>query len=376
MRNSSVAATIAGVLAGALLLAACGGDSSNGDGTGLELGDVIESTSAGTTGEPWYVWNDEACAFEETDDHPDEYQAELRTVEDDARFGYMYYGASDPYGIAVNESVEATAEEAGMQLDVYNLKFPSRTEPRSAAESALVKQNAGVMQANLDPSVLPGFFDVLEEEGCVPSIQMHIPVDGRPAMGNYFPVVGREIGDYIAAEAQERGWKPQDTAVVQCTDPDNGPTVNVMFEEIPKAMAAADFAVPDENVFDLVCRLTESEAGRKRVTDWFTANPGFDHVAFTSIDSIRIADMINAVETEGLPDEDTIVSDGQADERSREFIREGTEDMAIAGFPERFGEWLVPMMEDIMVGNPVPAFVGTEPLRLTTDNVDKRYPNE
>lgn len=375
-------ASVVVIVALAVSVTACGDDDSGSDdessfGTGLELGsEVLNSAPAGSSVGPWYVWNNQACRFEVTEEHPKEYRAELRPVESDVSLGYMYYANADPYGIAVSKSVEERASEAGVQLDTYNLKFPSRTEPQAAAKSALVKENAGVMQANLDPTVLPTFFDVIEGEGCIPSIQMHIPVDDRPAMGNYFPDVGRVIGEYVGQEAQERGWDPAATALVQCTDPDNGPTVNVMFEEIPKAMSAEGFALPEQNVFDLSCKLTETQAGKKRVEDWFTGHPDFEHVAFTAIDSIRMVDMARAVEEEGRPDQDTILAEGQADERSRTLIRSGREDMAVAGFPERFGEWVIPMLQDAMAGEPIPSFVGTDPAALTKETLEKYYPGE
>jgi ribose transport system substrate-binding protein len=268
------------------------------------------------------------------------------------------------------------AEKAGMPLDVYNLKFPSRTEPLAAADSAVVKQDKGVMQANLDPTVLPRFFDVLEGEGCIPSVQLYLPIDGRPGMGNSWPDVGRVIGEYVADEAQARGWKPEDTALVQCTDPDNGPDVNIMFKTAPKAMAEGGFAVPDDQVFNLVCKLSEGRSGETRVVDWFTAHPNFKHVAITAGDSPRMKDIINAVEREGRPDEDTILVAGSDDESARRFVRAGQQDMSVSAFAERYGEWLIPMMQDIMAGNPVPSYVGVELVPLTKDNIDEHYPND
>lgn len=374
--------TLIAVFALGALLAACGGDDDAGGGgdagngqygTGLKLSrDVLRTTPVGASVGPWYRWNSDSCSFEDTKDHPAEYEAKLRTVESDGTFGYMHYGNSDPLGVAVSKSVEAAAEEAQMPLDIYNLKYPSRTEPRNAAQTALVKQNMGVMQANLDPALLPAFYEILEGEGCVPSIQMFVQSEEHPTVGGYWPDIGREIGDYIAKEADARGWKPEDTALVQCTDPDHGPSVNVMFETAPEQMADAGFALPEGNVFDLVCKLTESQAARKRVTDWFTSHPDFEHVAITAIDSIRMGDIINAVENEDLPDEDTILVDGQADDSSMEFVRKGQEDMTVTAYNERFGDWLVPMLQDVMVGEAVPAYVGTELAQITAETVDEQ----
>lgn len=366
-----------------MLVAACGSDDdgsgANGTyGTGLELSDeVLNSAPVGASVEPWYRWNNETCEFEETDEHPDEYAAEIREViGGESQIGYMHYGNSDPFGVSNSKSVEAMAESADMDLNVYNLRFPSRTEPLTAANNALVQQDAGVIQANLDPSLLPSFYGVLEGEGCVPSIQMYIPVDGHPAMGNNWPDVGTVIGEYIAAQAQERGWTPEGTALVQCIGQDNGPTVNAMFESAREAIAAGGFALPDGNVFELECPEADVQSAFTRTRDWFTANPGFENVAFAAIDSLRMQPMLRAIGEEGMLGEQTILAAGADDESSRRAVRMGDQDMSVAFFGERFGEWLISMLQDLMAGNPVPSFVGTELVPLTVDNIDEHYPED
>jgi ribose transport system substrate-binding protein len=371
----------------AAVLAACGGDDSNGNGgsggggasgefgTGLQLGKSVGSAPVGASVEPWYVWNKDECAFEKTDDHPAEYKAETRAIEGDApRLGYMHYGNTDPFGVAVSKSIEAEAKDAGMDVNVYNLKFPSRTEPQAVANASVVKQDEVVVQANLDPTVLPEFFEILEGQGCIPSIQLFIPIEEHPGFGNHWPDVGTLIGDYIAKEAEKRGWRPEDTALVHCTDRDSGPTVNIMFDYVPKGLAAAGFEIPKENEFDLVCGLTDPQSGYKKVTDWYTAHPDFEHVAFTAIDSIRSVEMGRAIRDEGGSRENAILAAGADDANSRAAVRAGDQDMSVAFFGERFGEWVVPMVQDIMAGNPVPSFVGTELIPLTAENVDEYYP--
>jgi len=387
MRKSLIA--LGSVVAVGALLSACGGDDSEGGeggssgpyGTGLELGDVVKSTPTGATVEPWYLWNNETCEFEKTDDHPDEYTAELRTVEGGdpqvSQAGYMHYGNKDPFGTAVSNSIEAEAEEAGMPLNVYNLRFPSKTEPQVQARASVTKQDNAVIQANIDISVLPGFFDILQEEGCIPSIQLFIPIDDHPAFGNNWPDVGEIIGSYIGREGPDRGWKPEDTALVQCTDPAHGPSVNVMHDELEKALDAEGFDVPEDNRFRITCKEEEADSGFTSATDWFSGNPDFEHVALAAIDAVRAVPMARAVEqSQDRPDEDTLVAGGADDETSREALRAGEYDLSVDFLGHRFGEWMIPMLQDIMAGNPVPSFAGTELVELTRDNVDEQYPDD
>ncbi|MBB4660497.1 hypothetical protein [Conexibacter arvalis] len=385
MRQSKFASIA--LCAAALGLGACGssgGDDGGGGeaasagdyGTGLELGTrVLSSAKVGAAVAPWYRWNNASCGFEVAEDHPSEYRADVREVTGgDAKIGYMHYGNTDPFGIDNSRSIERVAKEAGMELDVYNLRYPSRTEPNNAANSAIVKRNRGLIQANLDVSLLPGFHDIVEGEGCMPSIQLYVAIEGRPAMGNHWPDVGTEIGEFVATSARERGWSPRETALVQCTDPDNGPSVNAMFETVKRAVADSDFGLAPGDVHDIVCKQSESQSGYKRVTDWLTAHPQYRHVAFTAIDSIRMQEMIRAIGESDLADADTLTAAGADDESSRRSVRAGTQDMSVAFFGERFGEYAIPMLQDLMAGNAVPSFLGTELVQLTRDTIDDYYP--
>lgn len=396
MVRKRIAITVATVAC--LVLAACGGSDSSstpssggasssgggsstasagtGDyGNGLKLGETISSVPVGRSLEPWFRWNGKTCKMEETDDHPADYKADLRKVTGgDSRIAYMHYGDTDPFGVANSKSVKATAAKAGMQLDVYNLKFPSRSEPISVAQAAVVKKDRGALQANLDPSILPRFFQIIEGDGCMPSVQLYIPIDGHPGMGANWPDVGTEIGKYIAQQAVARKWDPEQTALVHCTDPDSGPTVNAMFVESTKVLSSGDFVIPKKNVFDLVCKVSETTSGQRHVTDWYTAHPGFKYVAFDAVDSIRMQSMIRAVKAEGAPKENTILADGTLDESDKRSVRSGDQDMSLDFFGDKYGEWLIPIIQDLMAGNPVPRFVGTKLVAVTGDNINDLYP--
>ncbi len=366
------------------LLTACGESNSGGGsgggaggefGTGLELGKTISTAPVGATVGPWYRWNNSNCTFEVAKHHPASYRATLRAISGGPdQLGYMHYGNTDPFGVANSKSIEATAEKVGMPLNVYNLKFPSRTEPLADARASVVKGDNGVIQANLDPTALPAFFDILEGEGCIPSLQLYIPIEDHPAIGNNWPDVGMAIADYAAEEAKRRKWSPEETALVQCTDPSSGPTVDIMFKALPEKLAEDEFEIPDQNIYDLVCKTEENQSGLRQVTDWYTSHPEFEHVIMAAVDTLRLPNMIRAAESQGVPRDSYISGAGADEELSRDLLREGKQDVSISFLAERFGEYAVPLMEDVMAGNPVPKFVGTKLIPLTHDNVDKYYP--
>jgi ribose transport system substrate-binding protein len=340
-------------------------------GAGLELTDeVIAAPEVASIKEPWVRWNSETCAFEETADHPAEYVPELRKVGGDFQIGYMHYGDIDTFGIANSENIKSLAEEAGFTLNVYNLKYPSETEPLAQARAAAVKGDKGVITAT--QTLWDEQYKILAEEGCIPAVQLYSFGTAVPNFGVSWSNAGTEIGKSLAEIAIERGWDPATTALVQCTNPDYGPSVNSMFDTAPPAVKEAGFAIPDENIFNLTCKVGKHETV---TTDWFTANPDFANVMFDTVDDPSADGMINAIKKAGREDDSIIIVNG-ADPQGRKAIRAGTETGSLAFFPERYGEWALAMLQDVLAGNPVPMEVNHPTPLITADNIDEYYPGE
>lgn len=340
-------------------------------GAGLELTDeVIASPEVASIKEPWVLWNNETCAYEETTDHPAEYKAVLRKIVPPYQIGYMNYGDIDTFGIANTKNITELAKQAGFTLNVYNLKYPSETEPLTQARASAVKGDKGVITATQT-----GFeeqYKILAQEGCIPVVQLYAFGTDVPNFGVNWANAGTEIGKSLGQIALEKGWDPATTALVQCTNPDFGPSVNAMFETAPPAVKEAGFAVADDNVFNLTCKVGKHETV---TTDWFTSHPDFEHVMFDTIDDPSADGMINAIEKAGRQDDSIIIVNG-ADPQGRKAIRAGTQTGSTAFFPERYGEWAIAMLEDILAGVPVPLEVNHPTPLITIDNIDEYYPGE
>jgi ribose transport system substrate-binding protein len=342
-----------------------------GFGSGLVLTDeVIATPEVASIKEPWVVWNPDTCAYEETSDHPATYDASLRKIDGDFQIGYMHYGDIDTFGIANSKNIEELAKEAGFTINVYNLKYPSETEPLNQAKASALKGDKGVISAT--QTLWDEQYKILAEEGCIPVVQLYAFGTAVPNFGVNWANAGTEIGKSLAQIALDKGWDPATTAFVQCTNPDYGPSVNAMFDTAPPAVTEAGFAIPEENVFNLTCKVGKHETV---TTDWFTSHPDFKTVMFDTVDDPSADGMINAIKKAGREDDSIIIVNG-ADPQGRKAIRAGTQTGSLAFFPERYGEWSVAMLEDILAGNPVPLEVNHPTPLITIDNIDEFYPNE
>jgi ribose transport system substrate-binding protein len=345
-------------------------------GVGLELGDTLGTAEVNSSEGPWLVWNKETCAYEEAADHPEAYEANLRAVTGGpTQIGYMHYGDVDPFGVANSKSMADVAEQAGFQLNVYNLKFPSETEPLAQARNSVLKKDAGVVQAQQVASVSDAFLKILQTDGCIPSVQMYLKTKMVPAFGAVWGDVGKAQGAWLAEQALAKGWTPDDTALVQCTDPSLGEDVNSMFPAAVQALNDGGFALADDDVFPIKCEFTPQKA-QIPVTDWLTAHPDYDHILMTTIDDERMSGMTNAMRKAGKKEGESYLGIASgADELGQDEIKNGHESASIAFFPEKYGEWLIPMIEDVMAGNPVPSFVGQGLPVVTKDNIAEYYPD-
>jgi ribose transport system substrate-binding protein len=355
--------------------AAPAGGSAPKFGRGLKLGTVISTAPAVTVTGPWLVWNPDTCAYQPAANAPKSYVPRLRRVAGSPQIGYMYYGDFDAFGVANSKDIKAQAAKAGFKLNSYNLKFPSQTEPLSVARSSVLKKDLAVMEANLDDKLIPRFLDIIQKKGCIPNIQMYLEIKGLPGFGAKWPDSGTTQGKWFAQQAKARGWKPSDTALVECTDPDNGPSVNVMFDTAPKALIASGFAIPKSNIFKVVCKYQTKPSAETTITDWFTAHPKsqFPHVMLNSIDDERMQGITNAVRRSRRQADVLTIATG-ADELGQKQIRAGIENASIAYFPEKYGQWLIPLIEDVLAGNPVPSFTGSGLVIIDKSNIDKYYP--
>jgi ribose transport system substrate-binding protein len=375
MRRRGIVIALACVGTAALAGAAAAATrSSSAYGLGLRLGKVVQTIPVGSSIGPWLVWDKSSCSYKVASSHPAAYKANVRKVlSGPTKIGYMDYGDTDPFGVANSKNIKAMAALAGFQLDVYNLKYPSTTEPLTQARNSVLKKDAAVVQAQQLDSLSNAFLNILQKQGCIPSVQMYLKVPMVPSFGAVWADSGTTQGVWLAAQAKAKHWQPSSTALVECTDPDVGASVNIMFDTAPKGLAASGFAIPKKNIFKIICKYSQTQSAQVDVTAWFTGHPNFKHVMINTIDDERMQGAINALKQVGRFGDALTIATG-ADGLGQKQIRAGLEGASVGYFPEKYGEWLLPILEDVMAGNPVPSFTGSKLIVITKANIGQYYP--
>jgi ribose transport system substrate-binding protein len=343
-------------------------------GVGLRLGKVLHSIPVGSSIGPWLVWNPSKCSFQQAATHPRVYKAAVRRrIGGPTRIGFLNYGDTDPFGVANTKSIRKWLAAAGIAMDYYNIKYPSTTEPLVQARNAITKKEPAVLESQQISSLDPAFYKILQKDGCIPSVALYLKKTQAPSMGALWEDVGTAQGVWLAQQAKRRGWKPSDTALVSCTDPSVGASVNIMFDTAKKALLSSGYKLPSANMFRLVCTYSSTSSAQIRLRDWLTAHPNYKHLLINTIDDERTQGEIQALKASGRFG-DALTIAGGADELGQKQIKSGQESASVAFFPERYGEWLIPLLEDVMAGNPVPSFTATPTIVLTKANIRKYYP--
>jgi len=264
------------------------------------------------------------------------------------------------------------AKLAGFKINRYNLKYPSTTEPLVQARNAVTRHEPAVLEGQQIDTLNNAFFKILENDGCIPPVQLYLAVKNVPSFGAVWADTGTAQGAWLAQQAKKRGWKPADTALVSCTDPSVGESVNIMFDTAEKALVKGGFNVPKNNRFRLVCKYSTTESAQVRLTDWLTSHPNFKHMLINTIDDERTQGEINALKQAGRLNDALTIAAG-ADQLGQQQIRSGLENASVGFFPEKYGEWLIPLLEDVMAGNPVPSFTGSQLTTITKANINQFY---
>ncbi len=115
------------------------------------------------------------------------------------------------------------------------------------------------------------------------------------------------------------------------------------------------------------------------VTDFVTAHPNLNHMVVATNNDEGGMGALAAVETMGKQANFFVISHG-GDTPFQEKARAGKGDVwigSVAYMPERYGEFMVPWLKDILEKKPnVPNEMSPQHFVLTKDNLDKYYPKK
>lgn len=295
--------------------------------------------------------------------------------------GFANIVGTFPFCVAVENNIKEHLKRAGLDLGKGWISMDNQ------GDSAIGLKNAEIMLSRK-----PSFFIEFQRDPLVnnvvaakfgaakiPLLAIDVPIPGSPFMGcdNYKAAL--MCGHLMARMIRERwgGWDGVDMVVLGQA-PRLGDVAMLRSEGVAHALAE-DFGIqPDDPKivrFDFVHDAPE-ESGWG-FAEVLAAHPDAVKIAAAAINEICMAGIITAMQSAGRwdPTNKVIVTMG-ADDIGQFQIREGLSDAAIAFFPERYGEYVVPAVCAILTGNPVPPYIFVENEVITKANIDQWYPKK
>lgn len=327
--------------------------------------EVISTADFNGNSDEWIQWDFESCAFvAATDDHPEEWKADLRTAEEDFTIGFGAQDTTLEVNVTMNDSMTNTSKEAGVNLAFADYKFPDTTLPVEAARSLVVREPAVVVSNNQVDTLLETV-NATYQDACIPVVQVVTAAEGTVLFGPSNPDMGLLEGERLVQHAEENGWTAEDTTLFTTFFSPAGPEVAKRASE---CQATVEAAFPGIAKVDHDTQSTNSLELQSAFTDVLTANPNAQNILVCTIaDAWALADA-NALKQAGRHVNAAVtgVNGGSAvleEIESGDTALVGTVDLGA----DKWGEYWIPLAADIAAGKPVPAEVNA-PIKMLPES--------
>ena len=313
---------------------------------------------------------------------------------DAARAGRPYPGAplrgkvigfanifGGPFTIAVENGIKEQLRRAGLDLGKGWISMDNVGDPEIGLKNAqimLKRKPDFFIEFQWYPEVNNQVASMFGKAR-IPVLAIDVPVPGAAFMGVDNHGVALLAGHHMAKLIREKwgGWDGVDILVIDRLTT-AGEAVEQRSEGVVEALAEEIGIAPDDPKivrFDMDTNAEEFEGwGMKKVLE---AHPDAVKIALYGHNEPALKGMIAAMQSAGrwAPARKIAVSAG-ADEVGRRAIRDGLIDAAVAFFPERYGEYVVPAVCAALTGNPVPPAIYVENEVITRENIDRWYPRK
>ena len=286
------------------------------------------------------------------------------------------------FDLKVNPSMRNAAEAAGVELLVFNNAYPSTMQPLENADACVTREPDLVVSFNVFAELTEAIMSKYNAEN-IPVVAVDVTHPGSVFWGADNCMTGRLAAAFAADWATEYMWPEEEMVVLTGLDPAVGGAPacrNTAFTDYFKENMPA---IPEENYFDVDMRTAElgpNAGALAATTDWLTANPDAKYIVATSINDDRAFGIASAMAQadRGDPTVDGVVIGKNADLIALEAIREGNSPLVgtVSFFPERYGNFMIPLALDILAGNAVPSINRVPHEVISIDNIDTYYPEE
>lgn len=338
------------------------------------FGKTISVATGAVESGPWLKWNAASCSFDSVSQHPAAFTFALRKATSPITFGYAEYSSSQAasFIVANNSGIASNMVKAGITEKLVNNNYPSVTDPITAVQDIVDFHSAAAIEGNAVAALYPAIIKRLKQ-ACIPMLTMYLTEPNFPTFGTSWPTAGKVAGQYAAGEIARKGWTPGSVTVFVCADKAVGPSVEVAETTFDSALRAGQPKIPASNYYRIECGPTESTAGAP-VSAWIDSHPDVKNmVVFGLNDEITLGAATALTRAGRTIDGNTLAIGTGLDTLGVQSIYSKKETASVTFFPERYGNYMIPLLEAILSGQPVPSASGPPAIGVDLSNIAKYY---
>ena len=274
------------------------------------------------------------------------------------------------FGISSKESFVKEAEAMGWELVILNNNYDGATAIQNM-DTVLTQECDGFVNFQVDAGVAQTIADMATEAE-LPMITVDCPHPGIPFFGANNKEAGLIVGNALGEKAVDT-WEGKTDLIVLCGAPGSGEVVDLRMQGIATGIKET-LKNEDIEVLELDGK-SEIETSQKVIADVLTANPDKKHILIGCLNDQSALGAYNAVEAAGRESDVYIGSHG-CDAPAIENLKNKEENCwigSVAYFPERYGEYLVPLMDDLLHGKEIPEESFPDHVFIDKSNIDEYY---
>ena len=281
-----------------------------------------------------------------------------------------------PFCISLEENILEQAKLAGFKTKDI-LLLDNEYDPETGmknAEHVLSRSPNIFVEFQMSFKVNNIIASKFENSG-IPIVAVEIPVPGTPYIGvnNWQSAV--MAGEAAARLVNERwgGWDQVDLVVLfQLFE--GGEAAMLRSEGFADVLDERFGVNTEEKIVRVDIGTGKQEELKRQLDKLLDEYPGARRFVLTSITESSMAAIVQQLQEMGRWNaEDYIIVTHGCDRLTQQYIRQGLYTAAIAHFPEKYGEYVIPAVCTLLDGEAVPPYVFVENVTITRDNIDRYY---
>ena len=275
------------------------------------------------------------------------------------------------FGIKVEKSIQQNAEAAGVELLIADNRLDGPTALANA-ESFARRRADFVIEFQTDINFGPAIMQHFNRQK-IGVVAIDIPLPGATYFGANNPRSGFMGGSYLAQAAQARfGTRALAEGYFVVGElPQSGAIPAMRTEGQLAGFLASLPGFPPERIIRIDTKNTLQYSFQQMSNALGRIPPGAP-ILLTAINDQSVSGMLRAVQQKGRGGDALVVGNG-ADELET-MVAEEHFVASVACFPERYGNYLIPLSLMRLAGQPTPPAVSVNHVMITPANICQYYP--